>query len=57
MDVLLTSDFHFLLQNPRPPEGFQKGFLEGSLKGFRRVSEGCQKGFRRVLEGSSADPI
>ena len=33
-------DFHFLPQNPRTPEGFQKGFLKGSLKGFRRVSGG-----------------
>ena len=35
-----SQDFHFLLQHPLTPEGFQKGFLEGSLKGFRRASEG-----------------
>ena len=39
-------DFHFLLQNPRTPEGFPKGLRRGSLKGFRRV-----------FEGSSADPF
>ena len=33
-------DFHFLPQNPRTPEGVQKGFVKGSLKGFRRVLEG-----------------
>ena len=55
---MLGQDFHFLLQNPRTPEGFQKGSLKGflkeSLKGFRRVFKGFQKGFRRVSEGSSA---
>ena len=39
---LYSQDFHFLLQNPQTPEGFQKGFPEG-------VSEGLSKGFRRVL--------
>ena len=35
-------DFHFLLQNPRTPEGFQKGFR----RGLWRVFEGFLKGFR-----------
>ena len=33
-------DFHFLLQDPRSPEGFQKGFRRGLRRGFRRVFEG-----------------
>ena len=49
----LGQDFHFLLRNPRTPEGFQKGSLKGSLKGsegFQKGSlEGSLKGFRRVL--------
>ena len=31
----------------RVPEGFQKGSVKGSLKGFRRVVEGFWKAFRR----------
>ena len=42
----LSQDFHFLLQDPRTPEGFQKGSLKGSLNCFRRVLEGF---FGRVL--------
>ena len=36
--------FIFCSQNPRTPEGFEKGVSEG-------VSEGFSKGFTRVLEG------
>ena len=40
-------DFHFLLQDPTTPEGFQKGFRRGLWRGLWRVSEGFLKGFRR----------
>ena len=47
----LASRLSFPATEPPDPrrvsEGFQKGFLKGSLKGFRRVLEGFQKGFRR----------
>ena len=43
-----AQDFHFLLQNPRTPEGFEKGFQKGFLKGSLK---GSLKGFRRVSEG------
>ena len=46
----LIQDFPFLLQNPRTPEGFQKGFLKVSLKGSLKC-------FRRVLEGVSRGPF
>ena len=43
----LNSRLSFPATDPPDPrrvsEAFQKGFLKGSLKGFRRVSEGFQK--------------
>ena len=47
----ILSLFHFLLQNPRTPEGLQKGLRRGSEGVSEGVSEGCLKGFARVLEG------
>ena len=44
---LLGQDFHFLLQTPRTPEGFQKRFRRGFWRGLWRVFEGFQKGFRK----------
>ena len=43
--VLLWSidDFHFLLQDPRTPEGV----VEGGWKGFRRVLQGVSLGCLR----------
>ena len=40
--VIYYQDLHFLLQNPRTPEGFHK-----SLRRGWRVFEGFSKGFRR----------
>ena len=45
----LASRLSFLPQNPRTPEGFQKG----SRRVSEGVSEGFSKGFRRALERGS----
>ena len=39
-----TQDFHFLLQNPQTPEGFQEGLRRGLWRGLWRVLEGFEKG-------------
>ena len=56
----LGSRLSFLLQNPRTPEGFQKGYegftkgsVKGSLKGFGRVFEGVS---RKTLQNPFGRP-
>ena len=52
-NVSWHSRLSFLLQSPRTPEAFQKGYVKGVSEG---VSEVFLKGCLGVLEGVSRDP-